>query len=107
LGHDEFELSTANRGGSVNTWATWTTQGILAGTGGIRTVELGVIKGDLTIHTTWIDGEARLTVQYSGALDWYTVDGSPVPAADEATARELHQRMVEAVKAGGGAGAPG
>ncbi|GAA2750477.1 MULTISPECIES: hypothetical protein [Kitasatospora] len=90
----------------VNTWATWTTQGIQAGTGGVKTVEIGVITGDLTLHTTWIEGEARVTVQYSGALDWFTVEGSPVPAADEKTAREIHQRMVEAVKAGGGATAP-
>jgi hypothetical protein len=39
-------------------------------------------------------------------LDWFTVEGSPVPATDEATAREVHQRMVEAAKAGGGATAP-
>ena len=56
--------------------------------------------------STWIEGEARLTVQYSGALDWFTVEGSPVPAADEHTAREVHQRMVEGMKAGGGATAP-
>jgi len=90
----------------VNTWATWTTQGILAGHGGVMTEEAGPITGDLTVHTMWIDGEARLTVQYTGALDWFTVQGSPVAAADEATARNVHQAMVEAVKAGGGATAP-
>lgn len=90
----------------MNTWATWTTQGILAGHGGVQTEEVGCITGDLTVHTMWIDGEARLTVQYTGALDWFTVDGSPVAAADEATARNVHQAMVEAVKAGGGAKAP-
>jgi hypothetical protein len=90
----------------VNTWATWTTQGILAGHGGVQTAEVGCITGDLTLHTMWIDGEARLTIQYSGSLDWFTVDGSPVKAADEATARNVHQAMVEAVKAGGGARAP-
>ncbi|MEU9131156.1 hypothetical protein AB0D08_24140 [Kitasatospora sp. NPDC048540] len=90
----------------MNTWATWTTQGILAGHGGVRTVEIGVIKGDLTVHTMWIEGKARLTVQYSGALDWFTVAGSPVAAPDEATARELHQRLVEAVKADSEAVAP-
>ncbi len=63
----------------MNTWATWTTQGILSGHGGVRTVEIGVITGDLTVHTMWIEGEARLTVQYSGALDWFTVEGSPWP----------------------------
>ncbi|MFI6447139.1 hypothetical protein [Kitasatospora sp. NPDC050543] len=90
----------------MNTWATWTTQGIISGPGGVTTVEVGPISGDLTVHTTWVEGEARLTVQYSGALDWYTVVGSPVPAADEATARSVHQAMVQAVKSGYGATAP-
>lgn len=87
-------------------WATWTTQSIISGPGGVTTSEVGPISGDLTIHTTWVDGEARLTVQYTGALDWYTLDGSPVPAADETTARAIHQATVNAVKAGGGARAP-
>ncbi|MFF2043431.1 hypothetical protein ACFVVX_23720 [Kitasatospora sp. NPDC058170] len=87
-------------------WATWTTQSIISGPGGVTTAEVGPISGDLTVHTTWVDGEARLTVQYTGALDWYTVDGSPVRAADEITARAIHQAMVNGVKAGRGAVAP-
>ncbi|MFJ9442167.1 hypothetical protein ACIRRH_09870 [Kitasatospora sp. NPDC101235] len=87
-------------------WATWTTQSIISGPGGVTTTEVGPISGDLTVHTTWVDGEARLTVQYTGALDWYTVVGSPVPADDETTARAIHQAMVNGVKAGRGAGAP-
>ncbi len=87
-------------------WATWTTQSIISGPGGVTTVEVGPISGDLTVHTTWVDGEARLTVQYTGALDWYSVAGSPVPAADETTARAVHQAMVNAVKTGRGSGAP-
>ncbi|MDY0816509.1 hypothetical protein [Kitasatospora purpeofusca] len=87
-------------------WATWTTQSIISGPGGVTTVEIGPISGDLTVHTTWVDGEARLTVQYTGALDWYTVAGSPVPAADETIARAVHQAMVNAVKAGKGSRAP-
>ncbi|WP_051838543.1 hypothetical protein [Streptomyces sp. NRRL WC-3742] len=87
-------------------WATWTTQSIISGPGGVATAEVGPISGDLTLHTTWVDGEARLTVQYSGALDWYTVAGSPVPAADETTARAIHQAMVNGAKEGGGASAP-
>lgn len=87
-------------------WATWTTQSIISGPGGVTTVEVGPISGDLTVHTTWVDGEARLTVQYTGALDWYTVEGSPVPAADEITARAIHQAIVNGVKTGGGARAP-
>ncbi|MFD7989323.1 hypothetical protein ACFV4M_38925 [Kitasatospora indigofera] len=91
----------------MNTWATWTTQSNISGPGGVETAEVGPISGDLTLHTTWVDGEARLTVQYTGALDWYTVVGSPVPATDETTARAVHQAMVVACKAGHGAHAPG
>ncbi|MFJ8431608.1 hypothetical protein ACIQ9P_09920 [Kitasatospora sp. NPDC094019] len=87
-------------------WATWTTQSIISGPGGVTTVEVGPISGDLTVHTTWVDGEARLTVQYTGALDWYSVAGSPVAAADETTARAVHQAMVNAVKTGKGSRAP-
>ncbi|MFJ6217430.1 hypothetical protein ACIQGZ_29465 [Streptomyces sp. NPDC092296] len=87
----------------MDTWATWTTQGIIAGAGGARTAEVGVITGDLTVHTMWADREARVTVQYTGASDWYTLQGSPVPADDEAAGREIHQRAVRAVQAGGGA----
>ncbi|MBO1416117.1 hypothetical protein [Streptomyces sp. FH025] len=89
-----------------NSWATWTTQSIISGPGGVTTAEIGPISGDLTVHTTWVDGEARLTVQYTGALDWYTVSGSPVPAPDETTARAIHQAMVNGVKTGRGASAP-
>ncbi|GAA3015808.1 hypothetical protein GCM10020229_28710 [Kitasatospora albolonga] len=84
----------------METWATWTTQGIHAGHGGVLTEELGAITGNLTLHTTWVEGQVKITVQYTGAQDWFTVLGSPLPAADETTARNLHQAMVEATKAG-------
>lgn len=87
-------------------WATWTTPGILSGRGGVGTVEIGPIHGDLTVHTTWVDGQVELTVQYTGATDWFTIPGSPVPAATEQQARDIHQRMVEGTKAGHGATAP-
>ncbi|MGW7366785.1 hypothetical protein ACWGI8_25955 [Streptomyces sp. NPDC054841] len=87
----------------MDTWATWTTQGIIAGSGGVMTTEGGPITGDLTVHTTWIEGQAQVTVQHTGATEWYAVQGSPVPAADEDTARAAHQAAVELVKAGGGA----
>lgn len=87
----------------MDTWATWTTQGIIAGSGGVMTTEGGPITGDLTVHTAWIDGLAQVTVQHTGATEWYAMQGSPVPAADEATGRAVHQAAVETVKAGGGA----
>lgn len=71
------------------------------------TEEAGVVTGDLTVHTTWTaDREARVAVQYSGASDWFTMSGSPVPCATEEESRALHEAVVEAVRAGGGATVP-
>lgn len=83
------------------TWASWTTVGILARPGAVQTEEIGPMQGgDLTVHTTWSEDEAQVTVQYSGALDWYTMAGSPVPCASEADSRAFHQAVVEAIRSG-------
>ncbi|MET9324264.1 hypothetical protein ABZX75_29490 [Streptomyces sp. NPDC003038] len=83
-------------------WASWTTTGVFAGAGGVRTEELGIITGDLTIHTTWMAGHADLAVQYTGSSEWLTLYGSPLECASEEESRELHQAVVEAVRRGGG-----
>lgn len=70
------------------------------------TVEAGVVTGDLTVHTTWADNEARVAVQYSGASDWFTMSGSPVPCASEEESRDLHDAVVAAVREGSGATVP-
>ncbi|MGW3628069.1 hypothetical protein [Streptomyces sp. NPDC000880] len=80
------------------TWASWTTTGIYAGAGGVLTEEVGVIGGDVTVHTTWSDGQAQIAVQFSGASDWYTMAGSPIPCPSEEASRSLHQSIVEAVR---------
>ncbi|MGJ5694734.1 hypothetical protein ACM6RM_16350, partial [Streptomyces pratensis] len=87
--------------------ASWTTCGVFAGTGGVRTEEVGVVKGDLTVHTTWSNGQAEVAVQYSGASEWYTMAGSPVPCPSEEASRSFHQSVVEAVRAGGAGTVPG
>ncbi|WP_329123800.1 hypothetical protein [Streptomyces sp. NBC_01353] len=87
-------------------WASWTTPGVYTGRGGVLTEEVGAVTGDLTVHTTWADGEARVAVQYSGASDWFTMSGSPVPCATELESRELHEAAVEAVRAGNAATVP-
>lgn len=84
-------------------WASWTTVNVFAGTGGVRTVELGVLTGNLSVHTTWTGSEAVVAIQYSGGSDWYTMAGSPVPCRSEEESRALHQLAVEAVQEGGGA----
>ncbi|MFC3575851.1 hypothetical protein ACFOZ0_21725 [Streptomyces yaanensis] len=87
-------------------WASWTTTGVFAGRGGARTDEGMIVTGDLTVHTTWDGREADVAVQYSGTSHWFTLAGSPVPCPSEQESRHLHQEVVEAVKAGGGATVP-
>ncbi|MCB5907440.1 hypothetical protein [Streptomyces pinistramenti] len=86
------------------TWASWTTVGIHAQPGVVRTVEAGVIEGDLTLHTTWSDGLAHVAVQFTGATDWFTMAGSPVPCPSEEASRTFHQDVVEAIRGGEDAG---
>ncbi|MFB7556641.1 hypothetical protein [Streptomyces brevispora] len=88
------------------TWASWTTRGIYSGHGGVLTEEVGPLSGDLTVHTTWADDTAQITVQYTGAADWFTMSGSPVPCCSEEDSRALHEAVVEAVRLGSAATVP-
>lgn len=87
-------------------WASWTTCGVFSGRGGVLTEEVGVLSGDLTVHTTWADDTAQVTVQYSGAIDWFTMSGSPVACCSEEDSRRLHDAVVQAVRAGKAATVP-
>lgn len=87
-------------------WASWTTSGVFAGAGGVSTAEVGIVTGDLTVHTTWSDEQAAVAVQFSGSSDWFTMAGSPVPCFSEEESRTFHQSVVEAVRAGAGAMVP-
>ncbi|MEU6487205.1 hypothetical protein [Streptomyces sp. NPDC046887] len=88
------------------TWASWTTTDVYTGSGGVRTDELGIVTGNVTVHTTWAGGEALIAIQYSGASEWFTMTGSPVPCASERDSRDLHEAVVEAVREGRGARVP-
>lgn len=79
-------------------WASWTTTRILTGHAGVSTAEAGVLRGEVDVHTTWADGQAIVTAQYSGSSDWYTVTGSPVPCATEKDSRDLHQSIVDGAR---------
>jgi hypothetical protein len=81
-------------------WASWTTTGIPSSREGVETVEAGVLRGELDIHTTWADGQAIVAVQYTGAPEWFTLRGSPVPCPTEQASRDLHQAVVDAVRNG-------
>ncbi|MFD9406373.1 hypothetical protein ACFWBN_05010 [Streptomyces sp. NPDC059989] len=79
---------------------------VLAGPGGAMTDEVGVITGPLTLCTTAVDGDlVRFDVQYKDADEWYALTGSPVPHHGDPAA--LHAAALEAIRAGGGAQAPG
>ncbi len=81
---------------------------VTAGPGGAMTIEVGVITGDLTIRTTRHPGDhtlADITIQYTGADEWYTLTGSPAPAPD-GELEDLHDRFLAAVQHGGEAEVP-
>ncbi|MFH8888130.1 hypothetical protein [Streptomyces sp. NPDC017949] len=79
---------------------------VKAGPGGAMTDEVGVITGELTLATEDDGaGRATLTVQYTGAWEWYTLTGSPVPLP-EAGLAALHEEALALIRAGGGAEAP-
>ncbi|WP_306317627.1 MULTISPECIES: hypothetical protein [unclassified Streptomyces] len=68
------------------------------------TDEVGVITGDLTVTTSReTGGRARIAVQYTGADEWYTLTGSPVPVPPDGLAA-LHAEVLSGVERGGGAG---
>ncbi|MFI0742533.1 hypothetical protein ACH4PU_31315 [Streptomyces sp. NPDC021100] len=79
---------------------------VTAGAGGAMTDEVGVITGDLTVVTADRgDGRADVRVQYTDADEWYTLTGSPAPLLP-AGAKALHEKVLAAIKAGGGATVP-
>ncbi len=79
---------------------------VAAGPGGAMTDEVGVITGGLTVATTALpDGRAGVAVQYTGADEWYTLTGSPVPLRRGGLAA-LHADVLHRVRQGGGAQAP-
>ncbi|WP_327266391.1 hypothetical protein OG444_37800 [Streptomyces sp. NBC_01232] len=79
---------------------------VLAGPGGAMTDEVGVITGPLTLRSTEEDGGVlRFDVQYKDADEWYTLTGSP--RAHHGAPAALHAAALAAIRAGGGAGAPG
>ncbi|MCM1976511.1 hypothetical protein [Streptomyces sp. G1] len=49
--------------------------------------------------------DAQVRIQYAGAEEWYTLTGSPTPPPPDGLAA-FHERVVEAVKAGGAAEVP-
>lgn len=91
----------ASAGGSVPLTAH-----VKAGPGGAMTDEVGVITGDVTLTSeVATDGTVQVHIQYTGAEEWYTLTGSPAPLPPRGLAA-FHERIVDAVKAGGAAEVP-
>ncbi|WP_046729453.1 hypothetical protein [Streptomyces humi] len=85
---------------------SWTTTGVFTGPGGARTDEAGTVTGELTVQTIWNGGQAEVKIQYSGTAEWFTLTGSPVRCPSREGSRNLHQAVVEALRAGGDAAVP-
>ncbi|GJF30400.1 hypothetical protein KNE206_31000 [Kitasatospora sp. NE20-6] len=82
------------------------TRHITAGPGGVMTIEVGVITGDLTLRTTRHGSQVALEVQYDDAEEWYTVQDSPLDAPAGTGLHTVHQAMTDAIEAGNAATAP-
>jgi hypothetical protein len=79
---------------------------VVAGPGGVRTIEAGVVTGELMVATADRgNGAAKISAKSTDTNEWYELEGSPtlIPATGLAV---LHQAALNAVLAGGGAGAP-
>jgi hypothetical protein len=63
--------------------------------GGVMTKEVGVITGELELHTSADpDGHLVMRVRYAGADEWYTVDGGPYRLYDPRDHEVLHDVVV-------------
>lgn len=71
---------------------------VTAGPGGLMTDEVGVITGDITVATEIRQGLAHIRVQYTGAEEWYTLTGSPLPATRPP--QRTHEAILRAAAAG-------
>ncbi|WP_369392366.1 hypothetical protein AB5J72_35870 [Streptomyces sp. CG1] len=75
---------------------------VTAGPGGVMTDDVGVITGHLTVRTVPGDDEhsAHVTVQCTGAEEWYTLSGSPTPVlAGQLGA--YHRGLLDRIQSGG------
>ncbi|MCX4682017.1 hypothetical protein OG413_43315 [Streptomyces sp. NBC_01433] len=74
---------------------------VTAGPGGAMTDEVGVITGDPTVRTARLaDRRLGVTVQYTGAEEWYTLTGSPVTISDQ-DLEDFHAAVLTAIVLGG------
>lgn len=66
---------------------------------GVMTNEVGVITGDLELHTTCLDdGALTLAIRYVGADEWYTVRGQAYRLHDSRDHPVVHQLLVNVLE---------
>ncbi|MFD9303450.1 hypothetical protein ACFWCB_12505 [Streptomyces sp. NPDC060048] len=103
--HQPHDNASPGPGGSAGGSVPLTSH-VKAGSGGAMTEEVGVITGDVSLTTeVGPDGTVQVRIQYTGAEEWYTLTGSPAPLPPEGLA-VFHERVVDAVRAGGAAEVP-
>lgn len=72
--------------------------------GGVWTDDVGVITGELELHTTCTEnGSVTVRVRYVGALEWYTVTGSTgIRLHDPRDHDAVHALLVNVLRQPGG-----
>jgi len=70
------------------------TTNITAGPGGVMTVEVGVITGELTLRSELDGGKLTIRVQYLEAAEWYVVQGGEATLKDPADLEAVHAIVV-------------
>ncbi|WP_271215884.1 hypothetical protein [Streptosporangium carneum] len=63
------------------------------------TDEVGVITGDVTVRTEICDDRVHVQIQYTGAEEWYTLTGTPLPLEGR-TERGARAAIMRAVRKG-------
>lgn len=58
--------------------------------GGVMTVEVGAVTGELEVCTKTVENGVGITIRYARADEWYVVEGSPVEEREG-----CHERVVE------------
>lgn len=62
---------------------------------GVMTNEVGVVTGELELHTTCADdGSLILAIRYAGADEWYTVQGQDYHLHDARDHELVHRLLV-------------
>ncbi|WP_307845772.1 hypothetical protein [Saccharomonospora sp. NB11] len=62
---------------------------------GVMTNEVGVITGDLELHTSCAeDGTLNLAIRYVGANEWYTLKGADYRLHDPRDHEVVHRLLV-------------